>query len=184
MNKITLALAGAALILPLSAFADGAPAAKTLASTMEVYVFPTKGQEASQQSQDESACYQWAVSNAGSDPFQLADKAQSDEQLAQAEMAAAQQTGQGAGARGVLRGAAGGAIVGEIADNDVGRSAAIGAAAVGVRGRRQGRAAQSQATAQAEQQAASREQATAEQLENFKNAFGVCLEAKDYMVKF
>ena len=114
MNKITLALAGAVLTLPLSAFADGAPAAKSLASTMEVYVFPTKGQEASQQSQDESACYQWAVSNAGSDPFELADKAQSNEQQAQAEMAAAQQTGQGAGARGVLRGAAAGAIVGEI----------------------------------------------------------------------
>jgi hypothetical protein len=184
MNKITLALAGVALTLPLSAFADGAPAGNTLSSTMDVYVFPTEGQETGQQSQDESECYQWAVSNSGSDPFELADKAESDQQQADAEMAAAQQTGQGAGARGVLRGAAAGAIVGEIADNDVGRSAAIGAAAVGVRGRRKGKAAQSQATAQAEQQAATREQATAEDLENFKNAFGVCLEAKDYMVKF
>ena len=45
-----------------------------------------------------------------------------------------------------------------------------------------------QANAQAQQQAAAqaeqREQATAQQLENFKKAFGVCLEAKDYMVKF
>ena len=32
---------------------------------------------------------------------------------------------------------------------------------------------------QAEQQAA-----TAEQIENFKKAFSVCLEAKDYLVKF
>ena len=28
------------------------------------------------------------------------------------------------------------------------------------------------------------EEATAEQLENFKKAFSVCLEAKDYLVKY
>ena len=33
-------------------------------------------------------------------------------------------------------------------------------------------------------QAEQREQATAEQMTNFKNAFSVCLEAKEYMVKF
>jgi hypothetical protein len=36
---------------------------------------------------------------------------------------------------------------------------------------------------QAQAQAGQREQATAQQLDNFKRAFGVCLEAKDYMVK-
>ena len=42
---------------------------KTLASTMDVYVFPNKGQDATQQSMDEAACYGWAVENTGSDPF-------------------------------------------------------------------------------------------------------------------
>jgi len=37
---------------------------------------------------------------------------------------------------------------------------------------------------QAAQQAEARQKATAEDLENFKKAFGVCLEAKDYMVKY
>ena len=40
--------------------------------------------------------------------------------------------------------------------------------------------AQQQASAQAEQ----REVATEQQLANFKNAFSVCLEAKEYMVKY
>ena len=44
---------------------------KTLASTLEVYVFPTEGQAADQQSKDEAACYSWAASNTGSDPFEL-----------------------------------------------------------------------------------------------------------------
>ena len=54
------------------------------------------------------------------------------------------------------------------------------------RGRRfrQSKAAQQQAQQQAAAQAEQRETATEEQLENFKNAFSVCLEAKDYMVKF
>ena len=42
---------------------------KSLASTMDVYVFPTEGQDASTQSKDEAACYEWAVGNAGVDPF-------------------------------------------------------------------------------------------------------------------
>ena len=34
------------------------------------------------------------------------------------------------------------------------------------------------------QQSAAAQQATAQQLENFKKAFSVCLEAKKYMVKY
>ena len=37
---------------------------------------------------------------------------------------------------------------------------------------------------QVEQQSQQAQKATAEQIENFKKAFSVCLEAKDYMVKF
>ena len=44
---------------------------KSLAATMNVYVFPTKGQTAEQQSTDEASCYNWAVQNTGSDPLML-----------------------------------------------------------------------------------------------------------------
>jgi hypothetical protein len=53
-----------------------------------------------------------------------------------------------------------------------------------VRGRRQGKHAEQQAHAEAEAAAAERSAATEEELTNFKNAFSVCLEANDYMVKY
>ena len=180
----TIILVGLATLLTWPAIAQDAPTGKTLASTMDVYVFPNEGQEASQQSQDESECYDWAVANVGADPFQLAKDADTNEQLAAAEMAAAEQTGKGAGARGAVRGAAAGAVIGEVTGGDAGESAAIGAAAVAVRGRRQGRRAQAEATEQAAAQAEQREVATAGDLDNFKKAFSVCLETKEYMVKY
>ena len=157
---------------------------QSLASTMDVYAFPTEGQDSSQQSKDEAECYEWAVGNAGADPFQLTKQKEADQQQAQAEQQAAQQTGQGAGARGAVKGAAAGALIGEIANDDASEGAAWGAAAGAIRGRRQGRAAQQQAQQQVAEQAEQREQATAEELANFKKAFSVCLEAKDYMVKY
>jgi hypothetical protein len=178
-RKLTLAILSAMLTVSFGAQAQ----TKTLASTMEVYVFPKEGQNAEQQSKDEAACYEWAVSNTGTDPFKLAEKQAADQQQAQAEQQAAKQTGQGSGARGAVRGAAAGALIGEIANDDASEGAAWGAAAGAIRGRRMGAQANAQAQQQAAAQAEQREQATAQQLENFKKAFGVCLEAKDYMVK-
>jgi hypothetical protein len=159
------------------------PAQKTLAATMNVYVYPTKGQTAEQQSQDEAACYTYANQQTGTDPFAL--EKQAEQQAAQTEQAKQQaaQAGKGAGAKGAVKGAAAGAVVGEVASDDAGGGAAAGAAVGVVAGRRKAKGAQKQATAQAEQQGQQAQQATAEQLTNFKKAFGVCLEAKNYMVK-
>ena len=159
-------------------------AAKTLGSTMEVFVFPTTGQDAGQQSVDEASCYDWAASNTGNDPFNLAKEAESDEELAAAEMQAAESTGQGAGARGALRGAAAGALISEVSHGDNSEGAAIGAAAGAIRGRRQASHAKAEATDHAEQNAEDREAENEGDLLNFKKAFSVCLEAKDYMVKY
>ena len=178
MRRIT-AIAGV-LCLPALGMAQG----QSIGSTMDVYVFPAQGQESSQQSMDEAACYEWATGETGSDPFDLAKQADADDQQAEQEMAAAQNAGQGAGARGAVRGAAAGALIGEIANDDASEGAAWGAAAGAVRGRRQARHAQQQAQSQAAAQAEQRESVTAEQLENFKKAFSVCLEAKEYMVKY
>jgi hypothetical protein len=167
-----------------TANAEGGPSGKTLASTMDIYVFPKEAQAADQQSKDEASCYEWAVGNSGSDPFEL-----QQQQVAQAEqtaeaIAAAEQTGQGAGARGAVRGAVAGAVIGEIVDDDASDGAAIGAAAGAIRSRRRARAAQAEATEAAEQQGQAKQQATADQIDNFKKAFSVCLEAKDYLVKY
>ena len=178
MKKIIAILI--AIAAPFAAYAQQ----QSLGSTMDVFVFPAEGQDTAQQSKDEAACYEWAVGNTGSDPFELAKQEQVDAQQAQAEQQAAEQAGQGSGARGAVRGAAAGALIGEIANDDASEGAAWGAAAGAIHGRRQGRRAQHEAQEQAAAQAEQREAATEEQLSNFKKAFSVCLEAKDYMVKY
>ena len=180
LSRVALAT-GFALVL--SMFNVEHARAQSLASSIEVYVFPTQGQDSAQQSTDEAACYDWAVDNTGSDPFALVKQEQADQQQAQAEQQSAQQAGQGSGTRGALRGAAAGALIGEIASDDAGEGAAWGAAVGMIRGRRQGQQAQAQATQQAASNSSQRAQATSQQMTNFKKAFGVCLEAKNYMVK-
>ncbi len=184
MKEVVSKVVVLSLVLAFPAVSLAQESGKTLAATMEVFVFPSSGQDASQQSKDESECYNWAVSNVGTDPFALAQQEQADQQQAQAEQQAAQQAGTGSGARGAVRGAAAGALIGEIANDDASEGAAWGAAAGAVRGRRQGRRAQQEAQQQAAAQAEQREGATEQQLANFKNAFSVCLEAKEYMVKY
>ena len=123
---------------------------KSLSSTMEVYVFPTEGQDASQQSKDEAECYQWAVQNTGVDPFDLAKQAEQQQQQAAATQQEIAQAGQGAGARGAVGGAAAGALIGEIASDDAGRGAAYGAAAGAIVARRRTRRAKAEASQQVE----------------------------------
>lgn len=171
------------IAMPLSS-AIAEDGGKTLASTLEVYVFPSDGQASDQQSKDEAECYSWAADNTGSDPFDLQKQSEQQQQQAEQQVAQAQGATQGAGAKGAVKGAAAGAIVGEIAGNDVGHSAAVGAAAGAVSSRRRSRAASAQAQEQAKQQGAAQQEAIQGQVENFKKAFGVCLEAKNYMVNF
>jgi hypothetical protein len=161
------------------------PAAqKSLSATMNVYVFPTEGQDAAQQSKEEAECYNWAFQNTGVDPFDLAKKVEQQQRQADQAQQQIAQAGRGAGARGAVGGAAAGALIGEIADNDAGKGAAYGAAAGAIVARRGARRAQAEASQQVEQQSQQAQKATAEQIENFKKAFSVCLEAKDYMVKY
>jgi len=148
---------------------------KSLAATMNVYAFPNAGQSASTQSQDEGACYQWAVQNTGTDPFQLAKQSQASAQQAQQTSASTQ----GAGVRGAARGAAAGALIGGMA-GDAGTGAAVGAATGAVVHRSRAR----RADAAAQQQNAQTQEATSQQMNNFKKAFGVCMESKKYMVKY
>ncbi len=164
-----------------TAYAQGG---STLASAMDVYVFPKEGQQGDQQSKDEAVCYEWAANNAGSDPFELQKQSVAQAEQTEQTVAEAEQVGRGAGVRGAARGAAAGAIIGEIADDDASEGAKYGAAAGAIRSRRKARAAKEQATEQAAQQGQAKQQATEEQIDNFKKAFSVCLEAKDYLVKY
>lgn len=183
MKKFTVGIA-LMLIVTSSSFAQSAPSGKTLAATVDVYVFPGQGQAADQQSKDEVECYNWAVNNTGNDPFDLTKQSATQAQETEAAKAEAAKTGQGRGARGAVRGAAVGALIGEIADDDAGKGAAYGAAAGAIAGRRRGARDSAQAQQSVEDRGQAQQQATQTQIENFKKAFSVCLEAKDYMVKY
>jgi len=160
------------------------PSQKTLAATVGLYVFPAKGQSSETQSQAEAECYGWAADTTKVDPFDLAKLAEKQQSSSAAAKEQVAQAGQGAGAKGAVAGAAAGALIGEIADNDAGGGAAWGAAAGLIGARRARRRAQQQATQQIDRQDQQQRQATVEEIEGFKKAFSVCLEAKEYLVKF
>ena len=182
--KNALPLLPMLLLVAGVAGAQAVPQGKSLSATLEVYAFPKEGQTAEQQSKDEATCYDWAVSNSGSDPFELRKKSEEDQEKAAQQMQAAQQATQGAGARGAVGGAAAGALIGEIASDDAGEGAAWGAAVGLIASRRQARRHSYEAQVGVAEESAAQQQATAEQVDNFKKAFSACLEGKDYLVKY
>jgi len=188
--KLRVVLMTFAILVALSqasgqtASTQPATSQKTLAATMNVYVFPTKGQAAEQQSQDEAECYNWAVQSVGADPFELQKQAEQQKQQEQQTQQQIAESGKHAGAKGAVGGAAAGALIGEIGGHSASTYAAYGAAAGAVIARRRSKQAQASASAQAEQQYEQAAQTTQQQMDNFKKAFSVCLEAKNYMVKY
>ncbi len=143
--------------------------ATVLTQKMSLYVFPAKGQDATQQKKDIMACYHWAKQQSGVDPFNP-PKVEAQEV----------NTGpDGTAVRGAARGAAAGAAIGAIT-GDAGEGAAVGALTGAMAGRR-ARKTRNRAQEQQSQQAASNKEK--ELINNFKKAFSACIEAKGYTVK-
>src|SRR5271170_7647717 len=120
MNLISMTCIAATVIFSTALAQTGVSpptGQKSLAATLEVYAFPGAGQASTQQSQDESDCYNWAEQNTGVDPFHLAKVAAQQQQQAAQQQQQAQQASAGAGAKGAIGGAAGGALIGAIAGN-------------------------------------------------------------------
>ncbi len=80
---LSVILLGLTLVIPLGNLAQAQ--SQSLGSTMDVFIFPAEGQDSSQQSKDEAACYEWAVGNTGTDPFDLSKQKEADAQQAQAD---------------------------------------------------------------------------------------------------
>ena len=180
MRTLLLALSLVA-VSTFTAFAQNPT--QSIGSSLQISVFPADGQAADQQSKDEAECYQWAVGNTGVDPFELEKQAAAAEQQTEQQVQQAKSATQGSAVRGAVRGAAGGALIGEIHDGDSSKGAQTGAAVGAVASRSRSKRASRQAQEQAKQQGAAQQQDIQAKTENFKNAFGVCLEAKEYMVK-
>lgn len=77
-----------------------------------------------------------------------------------------------------------GALIGEIGGHSVSSYAGWGAAAGAVIARRRTREKQAETSVEQQQYSQQQQQATQGQITNFKKAFSVCLEAKNYMVKY
>jgi hypothetical protein len=180
----TLSLIGA---MPLAAYGQSVPAAvtpaagaavaatpttapaKSVAASLGVSVYPSKGQTADVQTADEAECFTWAKGNTGIDPAAATPPAQP-----------APSTGTGgtrlkSAAKGAVAGTAIGAVAG-----DTGQGAAIGATAGALQGGSKAR----KGKAQAQQQATAQAQAEKDKLvATFNKAFSTCLEGKGYAAK-
>ena len=174
--------AGATAPAPAAA-APATPAATpaSLSSSLGVYVFPAKNQDATQQSGDEAACFGWAKSQTGIDPMNITAP-----QASQPSQEQAANTGGGERVRGAARGAAAGAAIGAIAGN-AGTGAAAGAAAGTMAGGARKRRGEQEAAAQQQQQQAADAQqqqaAIAQQKATYNKAYSACMEGKGYTVK-
>ena len=139
------------------AFALGASVA-----AQQQFIYPSKGQSAEQQKKDEFECHQWAVQQTGFDPTKPTTT------TAAPPPAAAKGS--------ALKGAAAGAVVGEVASDNAGAGAAVGAVA--------GRAASGrQASAQAQQQQQAAAQQAQQKQASFARARAACLEGRGYTIK-
>jgi hypothetical protein len=163
------------LLIMFGSLAAGALAVaqQGLAASLGLVVYPSAGQALEQQSKDENECYQWSRQTTGVDP--------ANPTAGVAPHQAAATTGQGVAAGGgAVKGAAVGALIGNIADEDAGEYALAGAAIGSIRGARKA----NQQNVDAQNQAAAQTQAqAAERVGLFKNAFGACMEGRKYTVK-
>ena len=116
--------------------------------------YPAKGQSAQQQRTDDSQCLAWAKQDTGIDPA-----------TASAPVAPTGPQGER------VRGAARGAVLGEVISDDAGKGAAIGALAGG----RRARINQANRTQQAQAQ-------QSQQLGTYYRAYGACMQGRGYSV--
>jgi len=149
-------------------------------------IYPAKGQTAQQQDQDKYQCHGWAREQSGFDPMQPVQASQPS-QPATGAAAPSSSTTTG---NGLVKSAAMGAAVGELAHHDAGRGAAVGVLGGALlQGAKQRQAAQAQQQAaqqqqrQQEQQQQQQQAARAQQKGLFERAFGACMEARGYVLK-
>jgi predicted lipid-binding transport protein (Tim44 family) len=145
-------------------------------------IYPAKSQSASQTDQDKLACFEWSRSQSGFDPMHAFP--------APAPAAApptANNNSNGSNPTGSMaRGAAGGAALAELTQNDAGKGAAVGVLGAAMRDhmrQQQQQQAKQQQAAQQQQQRAQQQAASTQQRATFERAFGACMEGRGYVVK-
>ncbi len=141
-------------------------------ATADFIVYPAQGQSEDQMAKDKFECQRWATQQSGFDPLATP--------RASTPPPAAEEPVGGAGT-GLLRGAAGGALVGAIA-GDTRRGAAIGAGSGALLGgmRRSDQVAREEAARDNwEQQEVAR---ISQERNDFNRAYQACLQGRGYTV--
>src|SRR5262245_58624786 len=117
MKSGTFTLASVLLLAAGAAAAQESPPASQPAATQSpagsvgLFAFPATNQTPEQQATDESQCYYWTTTQTGYDP--------KNPPKVEAKPAETADTGpSGERVKGAVRGAAAGAVIGEVADND------------------------------------------------------------------
>lgn len=144
---------------------------QSLATSLGLFVYPSNGQDAETQGQDEQECYTWASETTGINP--------QSPSAAQAPVAAQEDTAQAAAA-GAVGTAAVGVLLANATHNDWEQAAAAGL----IIGARRGAGGARRRNEQAQQEAvAEQQQATQQQIQQFSKAFSACIEGRDYTIK-
>ena len=138
----------------------------TVVLAQDMFIYPKNDQNAEQQQKDNSECYVWSKNQTGFDPANPPT----------VQTASVDTSPDGSVARGAVRGAALGAIVGN--SDDVAKGAGVGMAVGAMRRRDRNRNAQADQDAYEQQQAAR----LAELQNNYNRAFKSCMEARDYSI--
>lgn len=131
----------------------------------ELMIFPNGDQSSEQQETDKFACYNWAKGESDFDPMAPPTVSEPPPQ---------EQAKKGGAGRGLVRGAAVGAVAG-----DAGKGAAAGTAVGGMRRQDQKRKEQQQRQQWEQEQ----QRIYAESRNRYNRAYAACLEGKNYTVR-
>jgi len=145
----------------------------SMAAQWGLYVYPSEGQPLQKMQADEGECIAWARNTTGVDP---------NNPMAGVQAAPPPQGGSGVGVSagaGAVGGAAAAGLIGNVAGKSGSEWAKYGAVIGAARGasKRQAQNAQASANAQANAKAQG-----AQRMEQFKNAFSVCMQGREYAV--
>jgi hypothetical protein len=137
-----------------------------MASTVGLYVYPQKSQNATQQLTDEQRCYNSAKTQTGYDPNAAAPAPKEKNKTSSSD------------GHDVAKGAAHGAIISGATGGDAAAGARRGAIIGGIRSKRE-----KKKDDEAKQKTEAKQTMQEKQKDDFKRAISACLDARGYSVR-
>ena len=166
LKTTTCAFALLLAALPAVGQQNNPPPVKGMASTVGLYVYPAKKQNATQQLTDESQCYDDAKTQTGFNPDATTTGSKTQAQSNTKD-------------HGAAKGAARGAAISGATGGDAGEGAARGAMIGGMRSRHK----EKQQDEQAQKQADASKTKEQQNMDGFKRSMSACLDARGYSVR-